>query len=156
MKELTREELAHGRALLQAAFSGPWSYSEWQIECGACADDGECSIPECDGSHVPNTTIEALEAYPSPPGQVVAQISVPGLSSLADKNGEAICWLRNNAESLIAAREQLDLFAEALAWLSTDLGHTQLCIGISGDGKYGAVRRAIEYAKSLGWAGGTQ
>jgi len=107
MKELTPEDLAHGRALIEEAFRAPWTYSRWEIDCDACSADGDCSNPECDGVSVPSTTIEALEEYPSPPGQIVAQFSVPGISSLADSNGAAICWLRNHAELLIAAAEKL-------------------------------------------------
>lgn len=170
MTELTREELAHGRALLEAAFDGPWRYTEFAIECSTCRGgttdvcNGKefvsCTNPECDGSDAPCTFVEAPEQYPGESdeyrAQVVATIDVPGLSTLAEKNGEAICWLRNNADALIAAREQLDEFAAALTWLSTDMRHTELCIGLTRDGAYGAVQRVIEYAKSLGWTGGTR
>ncbi len=163
MKELTREELAHGRALLEAAFDGPWRYTQFEIECSTCKGgttsvcNGKefvsCTNPECDGSDTPCTFIEAPEQYPGESdeyrAQVVATIDVPGLSCLAEKNGEAICWLRNNAESLIAAREQLNEFGAALAWLSTNREYQTISIVTSSE----AVLRVIGYAKSLGWAG---
>ncbi len=161
MKELTREELARGRELLKAAFVGPWRYKQFEIECRRCDSyeqgltDTECTNPECNGEEVPCTFVEAPEAYPNDPDypQVVATIDVPGLSCIAEQNGEAICWLRNHGEALISAREQLDKFAEALTWLSTDMGHTELCVGLTHDGAYGAVQRVLDYAKSLGWTG---
>lgn len=148
MKELTREELARGRELLQAAFDGPWTYSEWEIECGACAEEEICVNPDCDGAHVPSTTIEALEAYPSPPGQVVAQISVPGLQSLADKNGEAICWLRNEGAALIEAHQLLLDLRSAIEFIADREEHAP--------GSGPTILKAedlVAYAKSLGWAG---
>lgn len=157
MKELTREELTRGRALLQAAFTGPWRYTQFEIECNACENGigPECINPECGGAGggVPATFVEAPKAYPPDDKrpQIVATIEVPGLSDLAQQNGEAICWLRNNAETLIAAREQLMLFAEALTWLSTDLRHTEISLGLTREGATGAVQRTIDYAKSLGW-----
>ena len=156
MTTLTREELARGRELLKSAFVGPWRYQQFEIECRRCDSyeqgitDTECTNPECDGDDVPATFVEAPKAYPGESeeyaAQVVATIDVPGLSCIAQNNGEAICWLRNNAEALIAAREQLDEFGEALVWLSTVNGPT-FSIRTSED----AVARTIAYAKSLGW-----
>jgi hypothetical protein len=158
--QLTREELAHGRALLKAAFDGPWRYTQFEIECGPCngGDSESCSNPECTGAGggPPATFVEAPKAYPASDKrpQIVATIEVPGISDLAQQNGEAICWLRNNAEALIAGREQLDLFEQALRWLSTSLGHMTYTMGLTDDGGHGWVLRTISYAKSLGWTGG--
>ena len=151
MKLLTREELARGRRLVEDAFDGPWRYTQFRIDC-ACAegltDDEECQNPECDGDSVPATFVEAPEAYPADAKrpQVVATIEVPGLSDLAEKNGEAICWLRNNAEALIAARDQLNELTAALAWCS----QSTFQVRIPTDTTL-TVEGVLAYAKSLGW-----
>src|SRR4029079_13229885 len=80
------------------AFRAPWTYDRWEVECSACdggADEPEdgCPNPDCDGTNAPIVAIESPEEYPD--GQLVAQISVPGLLSLADKNGALIVALRN-------------------------------------------------------------
>ncbi len=125
---LTRKELAHGRKLVEAAFTGPWRYKQFEIECRRCDSyeqgltDTECTNPECNGEDVPCTFVEAPRAYPGESdeyrAQVVATIDVPGLSELAEKNGEAICWLRNNATALLDAYErQLDMQdADTIGW----------------------------------------
>jgi len=155
---LTRKDLAHGRKLVEAAFAGPWRYNQWQVECRACEGgttynselEGECTNPDCDGTHVPATWVEAPEAYPASDKhpQVVATIEVPGIDTLAQANGECICWLRNNAEALLDAREQLNELASALAWLSST-GH-QVSPSASA-----SIASVLAYAKSLGWPGVT-
>ncbi len=106
---LTREELARGRDLLKAAFDGPWRYNQWEIECASCngGEGPECVNPECSGAGggPPVTFVEAPHQYPADDEcpQVVATIDVPGMSDLAQQNGEAICWLRNGGPALIAA-----------------------------------------------------
>lgn len=153
MKRLTREELAHGRALLEAAFEGTWTYQRFEIECSVCREglggDSECTHPDCDGSHVPATFVEAPECYPaskehpdheSP--QVVATIEVPGIETLAAKNGECICWMHNNGPALMAAYAELLEIDEALAWL---------CMRGQPLPPLEAAQSVIDYAKSLGW-----
>lgn len=157
MKELTREELAHGRALLKAAFDGPWRYTQFEIECSACNSyeqgltDTECANPECNGEEVPATFVEAPRAYPGESdeyrAQVVATIDVPGLSCLAEKNGEAICWLRNEGPALIDASELLLELRAALAFIAAHERHQGWPITIRG------ADDLIPYAKSLGWTG---
>lgn len=164
MKELTREELARGRALIEAAFDGPWRYTQFEIECSTCEGgttsvcDGKefvsCTNPECDGSHTPCTFVEAPKAYPGESGeyhaQVVATIDVPGLSTLAEKNGEAICWLRNEGAALIEAHEMLLDLRSAIEFIADREEHAP--------GSGPAVRKVedlVGYAKSLGWTGGT-
>lgn len=158
MKRLTREELAHGRALILAAFSGPWRYRQFLIECGVCEgyveDADECTNPECTGSGggAPCTFVEAPECYPASKEepdnehpQVVATIDVPGLSCLAEKNGEAICWMHNNADALMSAHEELLDLGVALSWL---FAKGQPLPPME------AVASVIDYAKSLGWERG--
>lgn len=148
---LTREELAHGRALLEKAFKAPWRYKMFEIECGTCRADRDgtseedCSNPECDGDSVPCVFVESPEEYPADEEfpQVVATIDVPGMSCLAEQNGEAICWLRNNAANLIQARDYLDVVSSALAWLS--------CAPDTSMSRLKSVESTIEYALSLGW-----
>jgi len=164
MKELTREELAHGRALLEAAFDGPWRYTEFEIECSVCQGgttsvcDGKkfvsCTNPECDGLNVPCIFVEAPEQYPGESteyqAQVVATIDVPGLSCLAVKNGEAICWLRNEASALIAANELLLELRSALEFIAAcERQHGWPMTVKNGDD-------VVAYAKSLGWTGATK
>lgn len=150
---LTREDIAKGRTLLQESFEGPWRYKQFEIECGACVslrdqdtDEVSCANPECNGEDVPCTFIEAPEAYPRYPDspQVVATIDVPGLSCLAEKNGEAICWLRNNATELLEANEGLRELLECLAWLSSTDKH------LPPPAMENALS-VLDYAKSLGW-----
>ena len=98
--KLTREELARGKKLLQESFRCPWHYKQYEIECSTCEGGTtsvcngkefvECPNPECDGLHTPCTFIESPDEYPadSERPQVVATIDVPGLSTLAEKNGE--------------------------------------------------------------------
>jgi len=149
VKLLTREELARGRRLIEEAFDGPWRYTQFRIDC-ACAeglvDDLECQNPECDGDSVPATFVEAPEQYPADDKrpQVVATIEVPGLSDLAEKNGEAICWLRNQALALLDSYEKILDLREALDHISNyerERGCPPTLRG--GD--------PISYAKSLGW-----
>ncbi len=162
MKELTREELAHGRALLEAAFTGPWRYKQFEIECGACRaheqgakGDGvpECTNPECSSNmgdgEVPCTFVEAPECYPNDPDypQVVATIDVPGLSTLAEKNGEAICWLRNEAPLLIEAAELLLDLRGAIDFVADRERRAGLTPTIAHSGSI------VDYAKRLGWRG---
>lgn len=152
MKELTRAELAHGRALLQAAFEGPWRYTQFEIECEPCngGDSEACVNPECTGAGggVPATFVEAPEAYPASDTrpQVVATIEVPGLSSLAQQNGEAICWLRNQATDLISAHELLLDLRDAIEFIADREEHAP--------GSGPSIRDAaglLRYAKQLGW-----
>jgi hypothetical protein len=153
---LTRAELAHGRKLLDEAFDGPWRYKQFEIECGVCEGtvDGQedCTNPECTGAGggVPATFVEAPEAYPGESeeylAQVVATIDVPGLSCLAEKNGEAICWLRNEAAALLDAHEKLLDLKEALEFIA----EWERANSGSVTARGGSV---IEYAKSLGWTG---
>jgi hypothetical protein len=153
-KLLTRAEIAHGRKLLEQAFEGPWRYNQWQVECRACEGgttynsdlEGECVNPDCDGTHVPATWVEAPEAYPASDKrpQVVATIEVPGIDTLAQANGECICWLRNNAEALLEAREQLDDLVSALAYCSS-VGKAVL------PSPAATVASVLTYAESLGW-----
>lgn len=154
MSHLTREDLAKGRALIAAAFEGTWTYSKFEIECRVCAsgDGDDCSNPDCDGAHVPCTFVQAPECYPASKEepdhedpQVVATIEVPGIETLANANGEAICWMHNNAAALLAAHEELLELGEALAWLFC-AGHRLPPVG--------AVNSVIAYAKSLGWERG--
>jgi hypothetical protein len=152
MKRLTREELAHGRQLIEAAFAGPWQYSQFEIECQRCdayqqgSSEQECVNPECDGTHVPATFVEAPAATPSDLKHplVVATIDVPGVSTWAEKNGEAICWAHNNMDALLSANELLLEMGEALAWLFVS-GHTPP------PGATRAIDSVINYAKGLGW-----
>lgn len=145
---LTREEIAHGRALLKKAFEGRWRYKEFEIECSACDADGECSNPECDGADVPCTFVEAPEAYPASEKrpQVVCTIEVPGISTIADANGEAICWTHNQALRLLDAAERMLDLQEALQFIGNN-DPVRECEAL------GAARRGnlLDYAKSLGW-----
>ncbi len=150
---LTRKELARGRKLVEAAFTGPWRYNQWYIECPACeggttstTDDGSCTHPACDGTEVPATFVEAPMQYPEDEArpQIVAMIEVPGIDTLAEANGEAICWLRNNAAELILAKEQLGLTARALDWLYCTNARAPI-------GNIGSIDTVIAYAEGLGW-----
>ena len=151
---LTRTELARGRKLLEEAFDGPWRYKQYQIECGACEGtvDGleDCTNPECTGAGggVPATFVEAPEQYPAREErpQVVATIEVPGLSDLAEKNGEAICWLRNEALALLEAHEKLLELRDALEFIA-EWERANGVLTMRG----GSV---VEYAKALGWRRG--
>lgn len=155
MKEISPEELERGKLLLKEAFEGPWRYKQFEIECGECRQyrngdtDVDCTNPECTGEDVPCTFVEAPEAYPRYPEspQIVATIEVPGLSDLAEKNGECICWLRNEAGALILAYEQLLELRSALEFVAEHERHQgwPLTIRNSGD--------VVAYAKSLGWKG---
>lgn len=135
--------LAHGKRLLDAAFSGTWRYTQFRISCDNCdgyTNDVDCTNPECDGDSVPSTFVEAPEAYPASDKhpQVVATIEVPGISDLAERNGEAICWLKNNGPQLIADAEELAQLKAALTWLmSSDEPNVTPVV--------------LEFAKSLGW-----
>jgi len=151
---LTREQLLHGKKLLEESFLCPWYYKQYEIECGTCAGGTtsvcngkeyvECPNPECDGSHVPCTFVESPKEYPD--GQVVATIDVPGFSDLAEKNGECICWLRNNATTLIDAYEELLILTAALTWLSQR-------DGVLIPARTAApIASVIAYAESLGWS----
>lgn len=153
MKLLTRAELARGRNLVEAAFTGPWRYNEWNIECPVCeggststTDDGSCTHPSCDGTEVPATFVEAPHQYPEAEirPQIVAVIEVPGIDDLAQANGECICWLRNNAPELIYAKEQLALVSHALSWLFINEARAPIS-------QLGDVASVLAYAESLGW-----
>jgi hypothetical protein len=154
---LTRSELARGRALVERAFDGPWRYTQFEIECASCngGDGPECVNPECSGAGggPPATFVEAPEQYPASDKhpQIVATIEVPGISDLAQQNGECICWLRNNATALIEAKEKLDEMVAALAWLTNIAGlphppqifmHPQH-----------TVETVLDYARGQGWKG---
>lgn len=155
---LTREDLAHGRALINEAFEGVWTYKRFMIECAICEgkvdSEEECTNPECEGAGggSPCTFVQAPECYPASKEhpdyedpQVVATIEVPGIGSLADKNGEAICWMKNNAAALLAAHEQLLEAGEALSWLFAH-GHPLPPMR--------AVSSLLNYAESIGWERG--
>ncbi len=140
---LTREELLRGKALIEESFRRPWHYEEFHIDCVTCEggttspcngkEFTECTNPECDGTHSPATFVMAGDDY------VVATIDVPGVSSVADKNGACICWLRNHATELIAGNLALNELRGALVFLCSDPS-------------VAATReRIIEYAESLGW-----
>lgn len=96
---MTEAELDELKKKHEAAFRPPWTYSRWEIECEACGagtntpESGECANPDCDGTHAPIVAVESPEEYPD--GQLVAQISVPGILSLADANGASITALHN-------------------------------------------------------------
>jgi hypothetical protein len=96
-----RELLEPLRALeaSKGVFRAPWTYDRWEIECEHHESVGDCDNPECDGAHVPCTTIESPDEYPD--GQVVAQFQVPGLSTFADANGALIVALRNALPELL-------------------------------------------------------
>ncbi len=152
-KLLTRTELARGRKLVEAAFTGPWRYNQWNIECPACeggttstTDDGSCTHPACDGTEVPATFVEAPQQYPEDEKrpQIVAMIEVPGIDTLAEANGECICWLRNNAAELIAAKDQLELMTSALTWLYCHEARAPIS-------QLDTVGSVFAYAESLGW-----
>lgn len=154
MTVLTRAELARGRALLQAAFKEPWRYKQFEIECNACENGigPECINPECTGAGggVPATFVEAPQEYPPDDKrpQIVATIEVPGMSDLAQQNGEAICWLRNEGAALIASHELLLDLREAIEFIADREEHAP--------GAGPIVRDAdglLRYAKSLGWTG---
>lgn len=105
--ELDLDEL--GR-LEREAFRAPWTYDQWEVECSACEGgtnepETGCPNPDCNGANAPIVAVEAPEEYPN--GQLVAQISVPGLLSLADKNGAMIAQLRNAAPELLRRASQL-------------------------------------------------
>jgi len=68
-----------------------------------------------------------------------------GIDELGQSNGEGVCWLRNNAAELIAAKEQLEMTVRALAWLYCHEGRAP----ISQLDTIGAV---LAYAESLGWS----
>lgn len=152
---LTRAELAHGRKLVEAAFEGPWRYNQWHVECRACEGgtvynsdlEGDCTNPQCDGAHVPATFVEAPRAYPESETrpQVVATIEVPGIDTLAQANGECICWLRNNATELISAKEQLELMVRALLYCYQVEARAPI-------GQLDAIDSVLAYAESLGWS----
>ncbi len=155
--KLTRKELARGRKLIEAAFTGPWRYNQWNIECPACeggttstTDDGSCTHPACDGIEVPATFVEAPHQYPENEErpQIVAMIEVPGIDTLAEANGEAICWLRNNAADLLSAKEELILMTRALDWLHCNDGRAPI-------GRLSTVKSVLAYAESLGWKRGS-
>jgi hypothetical protein len=153
---LTRAELAEGRRLLAQMFDGPWRYKQFMIECGVCEGNinalPECTNPECEGAGggVPATFVEAPEMYPASERhpQIVATIEVPGIGELAQGNGEAICWLRNNSPSLLAAHEQLQQMRAAINWLCMNPKTGGVLIS---DAAKDPVAEVIAYAKSLGW-----
>jgi hypothetical protein len=108
---LTEQELDELERLEKEAFRAPWTYANFEVECDTCNAGEDCGNPECDGSHVPCTQIESPDEYPD--GQVVAQFQVPGISTLADRNGALIVALRNAAPSLLSqAREAARLREE--------------------------------------------
>lgn len=153
MKLLNRAELAHGRKLVEAAFTGSWRYNQWNIECPACeggttssTDDGSCTHPMCDGTEMPATFVEAPQQYPESESypQIVATIEVPGIDDLAQANGEAICWLRNNAAELIAAKMQVEMLSRALWWLRMQEAKAPIS-------RLSEIGSVLAYAESLGW-----
>ena len=100
-------DLSALEALHAKAFCAPWTHTTWAVECeqaeGDCTDsDGD----RCDDYHDVET-IESHDEYPN--GQAVAQIDhttpgevfVPGLKTLAERNAEFICALRNAAPELL-------------------------------------------------------
>ena len=110
---ITPEAIAELERLHAEAFRAPWTYARWEVECGACEGgtnepETGCTDPDCDGAHVPIVQVDSPDEYPN--GQTVAQISVPGLLCLADKNGALIAGMRNALPSLLsAARDRAEL-----------------------------------------------
>lgn len=104
------------RALIAAAFVGPWTYESWAIDCPRMGEGDECGYEH-------NLATVLSPDYPGE--QVVAQIDVPGLESLAEANGQLIVAMRNHAERLVALWEA----AEAL-----DLGEMEAQAIANGDG----------------------
>jgi len=99
--ELTAETIAELERLEREAFRAPWTYDRWEVECDACCGgEAECSNTDCNGEEYPLVAVESPEEYPG--GQLVAQITVPGLLCLADKNGELIAKMRNALPALLA------------------------------------------------------
>ena len=101
-----------------AAWEGAWTAETWEGDCGA--RDGCPSGNDCDGSH-DCETILAPEAYPSPPGQVVAQashadgrIKTPGLEQFAAANAAAIVALHNAWPSFSARLRAAEAEVERL------------------------------------------
>jgi len=149
---LTRQQLLHGKKLLEESFRCPWHYKQYEIECGTCAGGTtgvcngkeyvECPNPECDGSHVPCTFVESPTEYPD--GQVVATIDVPGFSDLAEKNGECICWLRNEGLRLIDGNLLLLDLKEAMEFIGNNAPDGEVVCRTTAE--------TIAYAESLGWS----
>lgn len=110
--------------------------------------NAECSSNEGDGD-VPCTFVEAPQEYPGESdeysAQVVCTIDIPGLSCLAQKNGEAICWLRNNAEALLRSVELLLNLREAIDFVSEYERHQGWPVTVKN------ADDLVTYAESLGW-----
>lgn len=149
---ITRDLITEGRTLLEKSFRCPWHYKQWLIECSACdggTTQGECVNPECDGDSAPATFVVSPDEYPAYPDdpQVVATIDVPGLSDLAEHNGQCICWLRNNATALLdRAEAALDL-EEALVFIGENSPPPDECRAVEA-ARSGGI---LDYARSLGW-----
>jgi hypothetical protein len=108
--DLPTETLDELERLEREAFRAPWTYDQWEVECSACEGgtnepESGCTNPDCDGADAPIIAVESPEEYPD--GQVVAQISVPGLLCLADKNGALIAKMRNALPALLHSAKAL-------------------------------------------------
>lgn len=90
---------------------------------------------------MPCTFVEAPTEYPD--GQVVTTIDVPGFSDLAEKNGECICWLRNEGLRLIDDNLLLLDLQEALEFIGDNTPDGEIARRSTAD--------IVAYAKSLGW-----
>lgn len=105
---MTPAELEAIARRAEAAFKGPWTYDDWQVDCGAedhCGETHEAM------------TIEAPDAYPD--GQVVAQVvqtvcDVPGLDSLARRNGDFIAHARTDVPRLVERIRELERYVQHL------------------------------------------
>jgi hypothetical protein len=91
LDDLLAQVDAHDKAM----FKGPWRAHTFEIDC-PCPNGNHCGNPHtCE-------EVEAPEEYPSPPGQCVVQIDVPGLDTFAKANAEGIAWMRNALPELAA------------------------------------------------------
>lgn len=99
---MTEQELKEIEARANAAFRAPWTYANFEVQCGHLCDDADCS--KCGGDDVFDVVrIESPEEYPD--GQVVAD--VPGLEEFAESNGKFIAHAREDVPKLIAEVRRL-------------------------------------------------
>ncbi len=105
---MTTERIAELRALADACFRGPWTATDWTVDCEGDPGnncDGGCTRCDGEGTHE-QIAIESPDEYPD--GQVVGVIDLVGLQDFARPHAAFIASARTALPELLDEVERLE------------------------------------------------